>query len=335
MVPLAAGGELSDRRGRDPPMTGSSASGTPVPIASIVIPCYSVPAEHVREAIDSVISQTIGDWEAIVVDDGGTEFSLIDLVASIGDNRIRVVKHARNLGLGAARNTGFREATAPLVAMLDADDRLHPDYLRQAIEAIQDGVSNSWVWPDIEVFGESVGEWRFPDPPLELCPAHLNYRGGSSLIPVTVWETVGGFVEDPLLAGLEDMDFWLGALEIGGQPVYVHELLYQWRVTPSDSMTFRVSSDSHLQVEEIFERRRSLFERALSCPDCLDGEPGAIFRARGYFNSSVHARRSGRRLRSLTLGLRAWFLNPTDTATKRHLASLIPGRASVSVDQGA
>lgn len=297
-------------------------SGSEAPLVSVVIPCYSVPADHFRQAIDSVIAQSIGDWEAIVVDDGGSEFDLAAMVRSVGDARIRVVKHSRNRGLGAARNSGFRNARGFLVAMLDADDRLHPDYLQIMTGAIRDARATAWVWPDIETIGDKPGEWRFPDPPVPLCPAHMNYRGGSSLVPATLWEAVGGFVEDPLLAGLEDLDFWLGALEMGAHPIYVHELLYQWRVS-SDSMTFQFSADSHLQMEEIFKRRRPVFEGAPPCPDCSGGEPGSVFRARGYFNSSVHARRSGSRLNSLYLGLRAWFLNPADTAVRRHLARVI------------
>lgn len=310
-------------------------AGSEAPSVSVVIPCYSVPADHFRQAIDSVIAQSIGDWEAIVVDDGGSEFDLAAMVRSVEDVRIRVVKHSRNRGLGAARNTGFKNARASLVAMLDADDRLLPDYLRRMTEAIRYAPDTNWVWTDIETVGDKPGEWRFPDPPVPLCPAHMNYRGGSSLIPSMVWEAVGGFVEDPLLAGLEDLDFWLGALEVGAHPIYVHELLYQWRVS-SESMTFQFSPNSHLQMDEIFKRRRQVFEGASPCADCSGGEPGSIFRSRGYFNSSVHARRSGHRFSSLNLGLRAWFLNRADPAVRRHLVRMmIPGRMSRLLNRDA
>jgi GT2 family glycosyltransferase len=293
---------------------------------TVVIPHYSKPVDYLREAIDSLIAQTVDNWEAIVVDDGNTDIDLVDVVASIGDGRLRVVRHSLNRGIGAARNTGFRNAKAPLVAMLDADDRLHPDYLRVMTEVVRDAPERTWVWPDIEVFGEKAGEWRFPDPPVSMCPAHIDYRGGSSLIPVELWEAVGGFSEDPLLSGLEELDFWMGAVEAGAQPKYVHDLLYQWRVS-SDSMTFQFLPDNHLQMEEIHRRRRSLFENASPCPDCPNRDPGSVFRAIGYFNSSVHAFRSRQRLRSLKLGLQAWFLNPSDHAIRSHMARVVaPGR---------
>lgn len=242
------------------------------------------------------------------------------------DPRFQVLTHDKNRGLGAARNTGFRNARGSLVAMLDADDRLHPDYLRVMTAALQESPDNAWAWPDIELFGAKSGEWRLPDAPVALCPAHLSYHGGSSFIPVSLWAAAGGFVEDPLLTGLEDLDFWLGALEVGAGPIYVHDLLYQWRISP-DSMTFRVSPDSHLQMEEIYRRRRSVLDGASPCPECAGAEPSSVFLARGYFNSSVHARRSGHSFRSLRLAIRGWSLNPADVSIRRHLTRLmIPRR---------
>ncbi len=301
------------------------AGATEHPEVSVVIPCHDVPADHLRQAIDSVIGQTMTNWEAIVVDDGGSVFSIDEMVASIADNRVRVVSHSRNRGMGAARNTGIKNAQAPLVALLDADDRLRPDYLRIMTATFRSVPDETWIWPDIEVFGEKSGEWRFPDPPIALCPAHMDYRGGGSLLPVKLWKTVGGFSEDRLLSSLEDMDFWMGALEAGAGPTYVHELLYEWRVS-LDSASFKVSRENHLQRNEIFRRRQSLFEAVSPCPECPGRDPGSVFRAWGYHSASVLERRSGRRLRSLKLGLRAWLLNPTNPAIGRNLIrAVVPG----------
>lgn len=295
------------------------------PEVSVVIPCHDVPADHLRQAIDSVLGQTLTNWEAIVVDDGGSDFSIGEMVKSIADKRVRAVSHSHNRGMGAARNTGIENAQGPLVALLDADDRLRPDYLRVMTSTFWSVPGETWVWPDIEVFGEKTGEWRFPNPPIALCPAHMDYRGGSSLLPVKLWETVGGFSEDRLLSGLEDMDFWMGALGAGASPTYVHEILYEWRVA-SDSASFRVSRDNHLQRDEILRRRQSLFESASPCPECPGRDPGSVFRAWGYHSASLLERRSGRRLRSVKLGLRAWLLNPSNPAIGRNLVrALVPG----------
>jgi glycosyltransferase involved in cell wall biosynthesis len=76
-------------------------------------------ASFVADAIESVLSQEAGLIELIVVDDGSTDGSA-EVVAKFED--VRVFRHEDNRGIGAARNTGVREATGELLAFLDADD---------------------------------------------------------------------------------------------------------------------------------------------------------------------------------------------------------------------
>src|SRR5688572_28062706 len=99
-----------------------SSAGTPA--VSVVIPVYNRP-DAVRRAIQSVLGQTDQDFEIIVVDDGSTE-AVAAAVASIPDRRVRLIRHDRNRGGSAARNTGIRASKAPLVAFLDSDDEWMP-----------------------------------------------------------------------------------------------------------------------------------------------------------------------------------------------------------------
>lgn len=98
----------------------------PVPRVSVVMPVYNVEA-YVAEAIDSVLAQTMPDFELIVVDDGGQDGSM-DVVRGYADPRIRVISQA-NRGLAGARNTGIAAARASIVAFLDSDDRWLPEKL--------------------------------------------------------------------------------------------------------------------------------------------------------------------------------------------------------------
>ena len=96
------------------------------PKMSVVMPVYNVEA-YVAEAIQSVLAQTFTDFELIVVDDGGEDGSM-EIVHSFYDSRIRIVTQA-NRGLAGARNSGIAAARAPYIALLDSDDRWHPDKL--------------------------------------------------------------------------------------------------------------------------------------------------------------------------------------------------------------
>ena len=93
---------------------------------SVIIPAFNA-AAFVAEAIDSVLAQTMRDFEIIVVNDGSTD-ETARLLSSY-DGRITVVNQA-NHGLAAARNKGAAVARGEWLAFLDADDLWHPDKLQ-------------------------------------------------------------------------------------------------------------------------------------------------------------------------------------------------------------
>lgn len=104
-----------------------------MPQFSIVIPLYNK-APYIRKAIESVVSQTFGDWELIVVDDGSRDDSGT-VARNINDSRIRVLRQ-ENQGVSMARNNGVREASAPYVCFLDADDWWDSRFLEHMADAI-------------------------------------------------------------------------------------------------------------------------------------------------------------------------------------------------------
>lgn len=91
----------------------------------------------IREAVASVLAQTVPDLELIVVDDG-SRVPVTDALQDIRDPRLRIVPHNRNRGTSAARNTALAAAHAPLVSQLDADDLWEPDYLESILPCFDD-----------------------------------------------------------------------------------------------------------------------------------------------------------------------------------------------------
>jgi glycosyltransferase involved in cell wall biosynthesis len=98
---------------------------------------YNPEPELMAEAIESILSQTVGELELILVDDG-SDVPLAGLLPGRRDDRLRLVRLPRNRGVSAARNTALRLARAPFVSHLDSDDAWEPDYLAAILPAFDD-----------------------------------------------------------------------------------------------------------------------------------------------------------------------------------------------------
>ncbi|MFN3875163.1 MAG: glycosyltransferase family 2 protein, partial [Flavobacteriales bacterium] len=83
---------------------------------------------YVAEAVRSVLSSTLPDFELLVIDDASTDDGPA-IVRAFADPRIRLLANAANLGRAASANRGFDEARGEYIAILDADDAMEPDRL--------------------------------------------------------------------------------------------------------------------------------------------------------------------------------------------------------------
>lgn len=106
------------------------------PKVSVIVPLFNTRAT-VTSALDSVLRQTWGNIEVLVVDDCSSDGSF-ELARAIADRDERVVllRHATNCGTYAARNTGLARATGELVTAHDADDWSHPQKLALQVQAL-------------------------------------------------------------------------------------------------------------------------------------------------------------------------------------------------------
>lgn len=144
-----------------------------------VILCVYNEEQYVRQAIDSVLSQSLEDFELIIVNDGSTDDTL-NIINSYDDSRIRVIDQ-ENIGLGASRNRAMADASGEYVAFLDGDDWFSSDALEKAyseakskdcditifqIKYFDDdtGIVSGNDWFDLNSFDESFDDRVFsPD----------------------------------------------------------------------------------------------------------------------------------------------------------------------------
>ena len=106
------------------------------PRTTVITPAYNA-HDTVVASVECALAQTVGDIEVIVVDDA-SDPPIADALADVRDPRVRLLRHARNRGAPAARNTALRAARAPHASLLDADDLWEPDYLEHVLPRFAD-----------------------------------------------------------------------------------------------------------------------------------------------------------------------------------------------------
>src|SRR5262249_37852775 len=102
------------------------------PVVSVIMPFFNA-ERHMADAIESVLAQTLTEWELLLIDDRSqdTSTSIATKVLHFEPQRIKLLRHPRNQNHGpaAARNLGLTHATGEFIAFLDADDLFMPEKL--------------------------------------------------------------------------------------------------------------------------------------------------------------------------------------------------------------
>lgn len=134
------------------------------PLVSVIMPVYNG-ARFIGTAIESVLAQSYGNLELIIIDDGSTDGTR-EVICRHHDERIRLMVQDRNYGLVYTRNSGISKAHGDYIAMLDADDIALPERFKEQVsffESHPDFVMIGSRLRVIDEFGEQTGEtWDYP-----------------------------------------------------------------------------------------------------------------------------------------------------------------------------
>lgn len=130
------------------------------PKVSLIITTYNR-ARLLPRAVNSVLNQTYGDFEIIIVDDCSTD-STQDVIQSFADPRIRWFTHEVNRGLSATRNTGIANARGEYIAFLDDDDECTPNRLADQVSILESNPEIGMVYGWIEEINDTTGIRRVP-----------------------------------------------------------------------------------------------------------------------------------------------------------------------------
>lgn len=192
---------------------------------AVVIAAYRA-RNYLRKCLESIGHQTVAPKEVLVVDDCSPE-PVDDIIADFasfpGYPPIRLIKHDRNRGQAAARNTGAAATDAEFLAFLDHDDVWGPRHLEDAMKVLTDSNADLSFCP-AQVFQKEPGDLDFVERPMTpaeqaLEPLALLARCFIITSSVAVgrnrFHALGGFNEDARMRAVEDLDFFMRLLKAG------------------------------------------------------------------------------------------------------------------------
>ncbi|MGH9968919.1 MAG: glycosyltransferase family 2 protein [Pyrinomonadaceae bacterium] len=221
---------------------------TSKPLISVVMPVHNA-LPFLAESINSILRQTLSDFEFVILDDASTDGS-VELLRewSLRDKRIHPHESKKRLGLSGSSNAVVSKARAPIVARMDADDIAHPDRLRRQwniIEGRPDVAVIGTLCNGIDASGRVVrprDRWR-----LVRRSGYIPFPHGSAMFRREVFDQVGGY--DETSACGEDQDlFWRMAAR--GRVLTLPDILYSYRYHSGNATLFngtRAVSESHSQ----------------------------------------------------------------------------------------
>lgn len=218
----------------------------PMPAVSVIIPCFNLGA-YLPEAVDSVLAQSFQDFEVLIADDGSTNQDTAALLDTFTRPKTSVIR-APHQGLAATRNLLLKRARGTFVCALDADDRLHPEFLARTLAAFEHDPGLTFVSTRLRMFGERDDEW----PAVCRCDLPVLLAEDTVITAALTRRdailSVGGYDERMPAQGDEDWDLWITLVEAGHRGQILDEVLFYYRRRRGSMCEDCTSPQTHLAL---------------------------------------------------------------------------------------
>ena len=235
----------------------------PAPLLTVIMPTYNA-ARFVAESIDSVIAQTIEDWELVIVDDASTDLTTKVVAAyQEQDSRIRLISQPQNLGPAHARNRALDHARGELIAFIDSDDIWYPQKTAMQLSAMRRSHA------DISYTSYKRRHHGATDGVLVNVPPRVDYatmlrRNLIACSTAIVRRETCGALRMPLIKRRQDHGYWLALLRDGSRSaIGVSEPLVWYRLHPDSLSANKLIAARYswklLREVECFSAGRSLW----------------------------------------------------------------------------
>ena len=258
------------------------------PKVSVVMSVYNG-ERHLREAVDSILSQSLSDFEFIVVDDGSTDDTW-EILTSYADPRMMLVRNQENVGLSRSLNRALEMAKGEYIARMDADDVSLPERLGEQVQFLDASQDVGLIsCPFIEIDQESHEVRLFPLPATDdhimanLLSGRNCLSHGATLFRRECVEQVGAYRDQFEFA--QDYDLWLRIAE-RYKVANLEQPFYQQRIRPD-----RISTVQKPAQDEYARWALELAEERVT-----KGQDRLGARLPGSHPDTWHRRRTGGRI---------------------------------------
>ncbi len=224
-----------------------------MPKVSVIMPVYNG-EKYLREAVDSILSQTLADFELIIIDDGSTD-KTAEIVNSYQDARVIYIKNENNLGISRSLNRGLELAQGEYIARMDADDISLPTRLEKQIDYMERHPQIVVCGTRLSLFGAQNMNWYTSELHKELkvdllfscCLAHPTIMFKCDAVKS------GEVRYDTNFNGMEDYELWTRLIKkhrFGCVP----EILFKYR-THSKQVT-QNHNDNYIKKMALIKERQ-------------------------------------------------------------------------------
>ncbi|WP_421751992.1 glycosyltransferase [Croceimicrobium sp.] len=222
------------------------------PLVSVYITNYNY-ERFIRESIESVLAQSLQDFELIIIDDGSTDASR-DIIEEYRERPEVTIIYQQNKGLNITNNVAMRVAKGKYLMRLDADDYLVPEALEKMVAPLEADPELGLVFPDyyyVDAEGHITGEERRHNFEKEVSLYDQPAHGACTIIRLSFLKKIGGYNES--FTCQDGYDLWLKFI-IHYSVKNVNEPLFYYR---------RHGSNLTTNEERILETRRAIKETFL------------------------------------------------------------------------
>lgn len=242
-------------------------------LVSVLMPVFNT-ALYLREAMDSILSQTFADFELIVLDDCSPD-NAEEILDAYDDPRIVKYKGEKNVGLSNVLNVGIGMARGKYIARMDSDDVSLPQRLQVQVDYLDKHPEVDLVSVGMRLFGAKEGTWiREINPEKVKIEAmfHSPVLHASSVWRKDAFEKQGLRFRQEMVPA-EDYDLWTRAMLKGLKLVNLPEVLYEYRIheaqatvqTDKTAAKSREVQMAYLQeaLPSLSDRNREVFPKRL------------------------------------------------------------------------